>query len=224
MKKITLLAIVLLTYQILISQSVNKIDYFNWSDPNTFQLSPSPVVHGYGFYSDSLAKLHDGKTFYEHNGEYYSIESWADYYYWFTQAYRHLFEDPQLYEYYYFTNDNYGMASYIAGSKYLGKYYPSTVQINFADMQVDNNRLSTNDYFTENDTKKVEMLNKQLESKKTKTGYSETEKIKRKEAPEIFNKENSKKNRLESNPYMKESPEDLNTSKTKSGSKDKSIR
>ncbi len=171
MKKITLLTIVLLTSYYLFSQSTHTVEYFNWSNPNTFNLSPSPIIKGYGFYSDSLSEIFDGKTFYEHNDEYYCIESWADYYYWFTQKYSCKFSNPELYEYYYWIEDNFGMTSYIASYKYLEEYYPSLVKLNFGDLTVKNNRLIDDKYFAQN-VKEIERFNKQLGSTKSVNNYS----------------------------------------------------
>lgn len=165
MKKIILFTMLLLASSAVFSQSTT-INYANWSDPNTFKGSPSPLIKGYGYYSDSLSKVFDSKIFYEYNNEYYCIESWADYYYWFIKKYRHMFEEPQLYEYYYLCNNNFGMASYIASSKYLGKYYPSSIQVKFDNLLVEDNRLNTDKYFTEISDKKFEDLNKQLNAPK----------------------------------------------------------
>lgn len=218
MKKTTLLTLLFLASVGLFSQSAITIDYYNWSNPATFKSSPSPIIKGYGFYSDSLSEAFNGKTFYEYNNEYYCIESWADYYYWFTQAYRHQFEDPQLYEYYYFTNDDYGMASYIASNKYRGKFYPSNLMISFADKNFENNRLDNAKYITSSDPNKIEALNDELTKQPKESNLTDTKEIKHQRNPEIFNREDSKKIRLENNPYTKEAPES-NNSKTKSTSK-----
>lgn len=171
MKKVLLLTMVLFTCQFVFSQSTHTVEYFNWSNPNTFNLSPSPIITGYGIYSDSLSKAFDGKTFYEHNNDYYCIESWADYYYWFTQEYSYKFNDAELYEYYYWIKDDYGMTSYIASYKYLGKYYPSLIKLNFGDLTVKNNRLINDRFFAQND-KEIERFNKQLSSTKSASNYS----------------------------------------------------
>ena len=187
------------------SQTLTTIDYYKWSDPEAFQLSPSPRITGYGYYSDSLSKIFDGKTFYEHNGEYYLIESWADYYYWFVKEYWFKFQDPQLYDYYYWGADDRGMASYIASNKYLGKYYPSSIFVDFGDKPLLNNRLAENEYFADDD-KEIEALKKELESdkKELKSDKKENDIKKdnsvKKEAPEIFKKEEFRKKE-----YKKES-------------------
>lgn len=220
MKKTTFLTLLLLASFGLFSQSTHTIEYYNWSDPETFNIGPSPIIKGYGSYSDSLSNAFNGKIFYEYNNEYYCIESWADYYYWFTQAYRHQFEDPQLYEYYYFAKDDYGMASYIASNKYRGKFYPSNIMISFADQNFENNRLENAKYITSSDPNKVDALNAELTKQSKENNLTDTKEIKYQKNPEIFNREDSKKTRLENNPYTKEAPETINSKpKTKSTSK-----
>ena len=209
MKKITLLILLLIMCQFLMSQKPNSIDYYDWSSPETFKLSPSPIIKGYGYYSDSLSKIYDGKTFYVHNDEYYCIESWADYYYWFTQEYRHLFNDPQIYEYYYFANDDYGMASYIASNKYLGDYYPSSVKINFPDQAIEYNRLE-NDKFFASDQKKVNKLNNQMKNETNISNTSESSNSYVNKTPTVFNKQRDKDVKLQNNEYSKEAPGAIN--------------
>ncbi len=184
--------------QSLFSQSISSIDYLKWSDPSMFTLSPSPIIKGYGYFSDSLSKANNDKIFYVHNNEYYCIESWADYYYWFTLEYKHLFEDPQLYAYYYWSNDNFGMASYIASNKYLGKYYPSSIQINFGNQPVENNRLGSSKFIAEKDNMKIEEVKKQFQTQ-NEINKTTKEQKQLKEAPEIFQKDQFRKNKLENN-------------------------
>lgn len=195
MRKITFLTLLLIASFALFSQTSSTVDYFNWSDPNTYQLSPSPAIKGYGFYSDSLSNIFDGKPFYVHNNEYYGIESWADYYYWFVKAYKHSFEDPQLYEYYYWNKDDYGMASYIASNKYLGTHYPSSIQIAFNDKSFDDNRL-THEYKTKKSDKEIEQLNKQLLNRSYKTSIKNTENQPKYTSPQVFKKEEFRKTKL----------------------------
>lgn len=166
MKKLLLLGIGFFLTQALYSQKAPTIVYYNWSNPTTFELSPSPIIKGYGYYSDSLSTVYNGKRFYEYNREYYCIQSWADYYYWFTKEYWYRFKNPDLYEYYYMTKDDYGMASYIASSNYLGRYYPSLITLNFGDMNVKENRLMTDQYLARND-RRIKNLNRQIHGKKT---------------------------------------------------------
>lgn len=178
MKKILLLASILLISQLSFCQINHIVEYSKWSDPTTFNISPSPIIKGYGYYSDSLSNIFEGKIFYEHNEEYYCIENWADYYYWFTQEYSYKFNDPQLYEYYYWAGDNFGMASYIAGINYLGKYYPSLITLSFADLTVKNNKLIDDRYFAKSD-KKIKKFNKELiYSKSDKKNASSNSRIK----------------------------------------------
>lgn len=163
MRKITLLLIVFFIAFIARSQPLKTVAYYDWSSSTTFQLSSSPLVKGFGYYSDSLSKAYDGKTFYEYNSEYYLIESWADYYYWYTKKYWYKFKEPQLYEYYYLAKDNLGMASYIAGNYYQEYYYPSLIYIDFGKLSVKENRLSNTRYLALN-TKDINKLNNCLKT------------------------------------------------------------
>ncbi len=163
MRKITFLTMLLLASYGIFSQSTLTIEYYNWSSPTTYCLSPSPIIAGYGTYSDSLSDIFNGKTFYEYNDEYYCIESWADYYYWFTKKYSNQFSDPQLYAFYYWTKDDLGMTSYIASHNYLGNYYPSLINLNFGDLPVKCNRLKTDRYFAQSNNEErrfVKQLNR----------------------------------------------------------------
>ncbi len=223
MKKTTLLTLALFACQLLIGQNTTSIDYFNWSNPETFKSSPSPIIKGYGYYSDSLSKVFNGKEFYVHNSEYYCIESWADYYYWFTQEYRQLFEDPQIYEYYYFAGDDYGMASYIASNKYQGDFYPSPITLSFKDRIAKTNRLATASYIPRND-EEIESLNKELETKNNVSSSSTKESYTHEKAPDIFDKKRDKDFKLQDNKYTREAPELNDNSSTKKQSTKKSIR
>jgi len=189
MKNTLLLIALLIISSIAFSQSVSIINYSQWSDPNTFQLSPNPTITGYGYYSDSLSVVYDNKTFYEYNNQYYCIESWADYYFWFTEKYSHLFEDPGVYGLYYHTNNDLGMASYIASNKYLGEFYPSLFQLDFDDNKLEKNRLANDQYLATKKTS-IEKLEGQIKEK-DKSVYSKKE---TKESPSIFEKEEFRKN------------------------------
>lgn len=165
MKKFYLLLSLLLSLTIGLSfgQSMKVVDYYNWSSPVAYQTSPAPLYKGYGPLSDSLAQVYPGKEFYELNDStYVQIESWADYYYWFTQEYYYLFEVPSLYAYYYFNEDDYGMASYIAGN-YQGRYYPTRFLVRFNDRTVPVNRMKNNRYIA-SDVKKETKLEKDIEA------------------------------------------------------------
>ena len=193
MKNSLLLTALLIISTIAISQSVSIINYSQWSDPQTFQLSPSPKITGYGYFSDSLSKVYDNKAFYEYDNKYYCIESWADYYFWFTEKYSHLFEDPGAYGYYYWTNNDLGMASYIASNKYLGEFYPSLFQIDFEGNVIEKNRLANDQYLPKKE-KSVEKLEKQAQDVNNKT----TSKEGTLKSPSIFKKEEFRKNEYKS--------------------------
>ncbi|MCB2194768.1 MAG: hypothetical protein KQH79_02855 [Bacteroidetes bacterium] len=223
MKKISLLTFALLAFQLVIGQNTTSVDYFNWSNPETFKVSPSPIIKGYGYYSDSLSQVFNGKEFYVHNNEYYCIESWADYYYWFTQEYRHLFEDPQIYEYYYFAGDDYGMASYIASNKYQGDFYPSSITLSFKERTAETNRLASASYIPSND-KDMEVLNKELETKRDISSSSTKQNYTQEKGPDVFDKKRDKESRLQNNNYNKVAPELDEKSSSSKRSTEKSIR
>jgi hypothetical protein len=124
------------------SRSLYVVPYWKWSCKITFKLSPSPLIKGYGYYSDSLSRAFNGVTFYEHYDEYYPIESWADYYLWFTKEYWFEFDQPELYEYYYIAKDDFGMAQYICSHCYRGRFYPARFAVSFPGRSVYVNNLS----------------------------------------------------------------------------------
>ena len=108
-----------------------------------------------------MSDLYDGETFYEYDGEYYLIENWADYYYWFIKKYWWRFDTPLLYEYYYITGNDLGMCSYIA-SHYEGRYYPARILVNFMSYSPATNAMR-NDYFIPVRPEQLARLNKRLE-------------------------------------------------------------
>ncbi len=108
------------------------ISYKDWSNPLMFRYSPAPFITGYGVHSDSLEEVH-GSTFYELDGEYLAIETWADYYYWFTQKYDILFrESSAVYRTSYFLNDISGMIRFVYfNNNYKGDHFPSQIRLFF---------------------------------------------------------------------------------------------
>lgn len=142
MKKLVLIFICFIVFTKANSQPLHVVPWYDWSSKTAFMLSPSPLITGYGHYSDSLSRVYDGVTFYVYNEEYYPIVSWADYYYWYVKAYWWKFIDPDLYEYYYHTNNDYGMASYICGANFYGRYYPTRFAVTFPGRYIQVNYLS----------------------------------------------------------------------------------
>ncbi|MDX9695594.1 MAG: hypothetical protein RBT49_07360 [Bacteroidales bacterium] len=195
MRKITLLTLLMAVSLCIFSQT--NVPYYKWSDPMTFQLSPRPRITGYGYYSDSLSKMFDGKTFYVHNDVYYPIESWADYYLWFTKVYYFKFEDPQLYEFYYWGGDDHGMASYIASNKYKDKYYPSSIFVDFRERPIKNNRLATDENFLNKEDEIDAFIKKLKYEKENDIKEDDSDK---KEGPEIFIKEDFRKKEFKKEP------------------------
>lgn len=159
------------------SQQYHTFPYTYWSNPITYKISPQPVITGYGELSESLAKEFHIETIYEYKGAYFKIESWADYYNWYTQKFWFLFENAEIYQYFYRANDDFGMASFIA-SQYRGVYYPSKISVSFvrSGKKVYNNRFKTNKAYAFND-KKINQLKKQL-NKQSKFYSTETNKLK----------------------------------------------
>ena len=150
MKKLIFTLLVLSITFFVSAQTKNEVPYFKWSNPITYQVSPSPIVTGYGKYSDKLSKENDGKIFYEYDGEYYLIETWADYYYWYTKKYWFNFNKPQVYEFFYYTKNDFEMANYVA-SNFIGEYYPTKITVSFTGKHVKKNRMSDFSNFAIND-------------------------------------------------------------------------
>lgn len=119
-----------------LTQGNYSISYKDWSNPLVFRHSPEPLITGYGTLSDSLEKVH-GSIFYELDGEYLAIESWADYYYWFTKKYDVLFRKTSaFYSTYYFLNDEMGMIHFVFfNQNYKGDYFPSLLRIHFENQK-----------------------------------------------------------------------------------------
>jgi len=141
MKKLIIIIICLFTFTVVKSQRFHVVQYYNWSSNTSFNVSPSPWITGYGVLSDSLSSIYGGK-FYEYNGEYYPINSWADYYNWYVKKFWYYFNDPGLYEYFYLIGDDFGMAQYICGANYYGWKYPSRIAVTFPGRDVYINNLS----------------------------------------------------------------------------------
>lgn len=137
-KSILILTFILFSFGI---YAQNNVHWSQWSDENTFQASAMPSIKGYGPLSDSLKAIFK-VDFFRIGDDYYPIASWADYYYWFINKYWYLFnKNRELYEFYYITGDNLGMAAYIAGNGYLLDSYPSSFVLTH-DGQIQVNRLA----------------------------------------------------------------------------------
>jgi len=143
MKNLALLIVFMLILSTINSQSkANIVAYYDWSSPIHYQLTASPVITGYGLLSDSLAKAHNDSTFYEYNGEYYPITCWADYYLWYVNKFWFNFIEPDLYEYFYYAKDDYGMTRYLCDNNFTGPEYPSRIAVSFPGQDVCTNNLS----------------------------------------------------------------------------------
>jgi hypothetical protein len=142
MKKLIFTFVISLLITNIYSQSLRVVPYYDWSSRTAFMLSPSPIITGYGPLSDSLSKAHNDSTFYEYNGEYYPIQNWADYYFWYVNKYWYNFNQPELYEFYYNAGNDYEMARYICGNYYRERFYPSFIVLSFPDRFVGVNYLS----------------------------------------------------------------------------------
>ncbi|WP_420317698.1 hypothetical protein [Ekhidna sp.] len=112
-----------------------EINQYNWDNPTTFELSPAPFIKAKGELSDSLESVHGGEWL-VHNNTYYSVESWADYYLWFTQKHWYRFsQSPYVYQYFYDTKDNLNMMLYVM-DKSLFDIYPSEILVRLSDSDV----------------------------------------------------------------------------------------
>ncbi|WP_462247461.1 hypothetical protein [Ekhidna sp.] len=111
MKVYTTLALILLSL-VSYSQSV-LINTSRWDSPVAFENSSTPTIKAFGEHSDSLKAIY-GVQFLYHNGNYFHLTTWADYYLWFTQKYSYLFYlSPELYQNYYESGNNYAMMDYV---------------------------------------------------------------------------------------------------------------
>lgn len=128
MKTFTLSILLLISFSALKAQMPHDVPYYNWSNPNIYQISPRPIIRGNTYTSDSIAEVLDFQEVYEHNGEFYPINSWADYYFWYTTKYSFNFDSPDLYEYYYYTKNDYNMVKYLV-SNFTGSYYPARISV-----------------------------------------------------------------------------------------------
>lgn len=91
------------------------INQLTWDNPVTYENSPTPIIKTFGPQSDSL-KSEYGTQFLFHDGLYYHVTSWADYFLWFTQKYWYRFSaSPELYKFYYESGDNFNMMSFVFG-------------------------------------------------------------------------------------------------------------
>ena len=166
MKKILIILVSVILSINITAQRFRTVEWYNWSDPIAFQLSASPLIQGYGYYSNSFSDANNGVQYYEYAGEYYPIRSWADYYHWYVNKYWFYFIDADLYEYYYWTNNDFEMARYIASKKYRGHYYPSRIYISFGIKHVHINRLYVNSPYVASNPKHVKHLNRSIGYKK----------------------------------------------------------
>ena len=166
MKKILIILVSVIISINITAQRFRTVAWYNWSNPIAFQLSASPLIQGYGYYSNSFSEVNNGVQYYEYAGEYYPIRSWADYYLWYVNKYSYNFIDADLYEYYYWTNNDFGMARYIASKKYRGHYYPSRIYISFGDRYVYSNRLCVNSPYIAINTIQIRKLHSLIDYKK----------------------------------------------------------
>ena len=122
------------------TQTNEGISYQNWSNKAVFEAGKTPNITGYGTKSKEL-KVKFGSTYFVSNGEYYEINTAADYYYWFTNEYGYLFDQPDMYEFFYLTKNNIEMVRYLA-DHYNRERYP--LEINFENIgNIDNNAAFT---------------------------------------------------------------------------------
>lgn len=110
---------------------IQTVSYVDWDNEVIYELSQRPLIIGVGKYTPELYKQ-TGKTFYEYNDNYFQINSWADYYNWYTQKYWFQFRNPTDYQNYYNAKDNYQMAKFVA-TNYLENVYPTRFQIGLAN-------------------------------------------------------------------------------------------
>lgn len=151
----------LIVCQLSYSQNSKYISYLNWSDTNAFLLSQSPRITGYGPKSDSISKANNNKAYYLLNNVYYEINSWADYYNWYVQKYWYQWNSPDLYQYFYYVNDDFGMANYVV-MNFIGKRYPAKIIPTVSGRIIKSNKKTTR--YVSSDME-VQKLNKELARK-----------------------------------------------------------
>lgn len=103
-----------------------KIDRYNWDSQVAFKNSGVPYEKTYGPLSDSLrTATADGLTqFYFYDNEYYAINSWADYFLWYSKKYSWKFiEGTHAYEYYHLTNNNEEMMRFVFENSQISTNY-----------------------------------------------------------------------------------------------------
>lgn len=111
-----------------IAQIAPIVNQTNWDSPVVWHNSSTPTIKRYGDQSDSLRAVYE-VDFLFHNGLYYHVNSWADYFLWFTQRYSYRFNlNVALYKYYYDAKDNWAMMDFVFNT-YRGGIFPTiTVQ------------------------------------------------------------------------------------------------
>lgn len=122
MKAYTTLALLILS---LVSYSQSPIiNRSTWDSPVAYENSSTPTLKAFGEHSDSLKSAY-GVQFLFHNNKYYHVNTWADYYLWFTQKYSYLFFlNADLYKAYYEAGDNFAMMDFVF-NYYRGDILPT---------------------------------------------------------------------------------------------------
>lgn len=144
------------------------VQVVNWSNSIVYMNSPSPVIKGYGPFSDSLKTALKAPDVLFFDNEYFPVQSWADYYLWYTKKYYFLFRTPQLYEAYYHAGDNLGMASFIASSRfYRSYYYPSNILLDFPEGHSLDNQLAQQSRMAKGRNPLRQIMNNQKEDEST---------------------------------------------------------
>ncbi|MFK7951383.1 MAG: hypothetical protein AB8B73_00950 [Ekhidna sp.] len=129
-----------LSFFILGSLSAQQnLNQFNWDDPVVFKNSGNPYVRSYGELSDSLSSLTDKKIdFYYHDNEYFAVQSWADYFNWFTTKYWYRFAiSTDVYKFHYLTGNNVEMMRFLND-----ECVSETIHLSPAVAQVEWNRVN----------------------------------------------------------------------------------
>lgn len=187
--KLTFLMLIMIAFSAQ-AQTQQAVHYSKISDPVFFKTMAQPWITGYGQYSDSLANLNNGTIFFEHNGTYFPITTWADYHRWFIKKFWYKFEEPALFEYFYLTENDYGMALYLnkafTGTTWVHGFQVMAIDPNVAISEYEARKLAQlkeksyasietkNDYnnfvaeldasqFTEKELRKMNRKNKKLE-------------------------------------------------------------
>ena len=131
MKKLRSFTLLFFAYLTVNAQAI--VPALEFSNPTFYHTSSTPAIKEYGPLSDSLSKAYNQKDFFIIDDTYFGVNSWADYFRWFTHKYQQHFgrEQALLYEFYYETKNDVFMARVIADNGFFKRLLGNRVLIDF---------------------------------------------------------------------------------------------